>query len=453
VSSREAHHAFLLHHLRLFGLSADNVVPLAQPNADDVSAARAALRAGQTVCAWSAAPDFCEAFGARVGETQPACVFSWDRSAVAWSRLRTLHSAAGVSGGTVVARFEDGTPAWCELTVDGGRLVLLGTDVTADLMRFRQGDPTRADSRPTEALWGIPGERPLYLFDEQIEAERPWERPADNLARALAELLRGDQHIPPLLPGDAPGAVVLTGDDDQAYLAKYAEQHDVLGNLPITYFLHPSTKHDRKSLRRLARKRALHLGLHPDALEDPDRYSELFDSQAEWFRQLTGASADAVRNHGFLNDGYWRHARAWIRHGVRASSNLPGVDGLVLNGTLLPGRLLLDGAMTGHWSILTALGDGLVFAAGLSDDEAAQRVEDVAQAVRESGIPGVLVVNLHPQNVTETRALHASVRALGENDFVAWNLRDCIDWFARRDTNQAGRARRLREVVGGRRPR
>ena len=85
----------------------------------------------------------------------------------------------------------------------------------------------------------------------------------------------------------------------------------------------------------------------------------------QWFYKLIGRRAKYVRNHGFLNDGYWRHAVAWCKEGIVGSSNLPGLDGRILNGSLLPSRLVLNGKVTSHWSILTAFGDGAFFIHGL----------------------------------------------------------------------------------------
>src|SRR5437762_1513962 len=80
---------------------------------------------------------------------------------------------------------------------------------------------------------------------------------------------------------------------------------------PATYFLHPKTKHDPQTLRSILGRPGVELGLHPDALEAPERYDTLFREQAAWFKTLTGGAARSVRNHGFLNRGYWGHLAAW----------------------------------------------------------------------------------------------------------------------------------------------
>ncbi|MDB5421681.1 MAG: hypothetical protein JWR59_1628, partial [Brevundimonas sp.] len=166
----------------------------------------------------------------------------------------------------------------------------------------------------------------------------------------------------------------------------------------------------------------------------PERYGALLDEQVRWFRTLTGRKPQLVRNHGFLNDGYWGHLPHWRRNGIWGSSNLPGFVGRVLNGSLLPARMAYDGLLTEHWSLLTAIGDGVRFAGGHTDEESAQIVRDTADQVLASGTPGVLALNLHPQNVSETRAMHVMVKRLAAEGFQAWNLGQCLAWFEAKET-------------------
>ncbi|MFH1021909.1 MAG: hypothetical protein V1809_00795 [Planctomycetota bacterium] len=250
------------------------------------------------------------------------------------------------------------------------------------------------------------------------------------LVHALSERLR--IRAIPILPHDAPGAIVVTGDDDQAYLEKYAEQLDLLGETPITYFLHPKTRHRPDTLKSMLGKSWIEVELHPDALDSPQCYHEIFSEQAAWFRNLTGRPPRLVRNHGFLNDGYWGHLPDWLHHGIRGSANIPGFDGRILNGSLLPAQVAYSGKLTTHWSILTAIGDGIRFAGGLSDKQSADRIFTFADRIRSSGIPGVLVLNLHPQNVTETTGMHLAIKEIINNGFHPWNLGQCLDWFSSR---------------------
>jgi len=184
----------------------------------------------------------------------------------------------------------------------------------------------------------------------------------------------------------------------------------------------------------MAAQRTLDLGLHPDALDRPDRYASLFARQARWFTGLVGRPAQSVRNHGFLNDGYWGHLDAWIEGGMLISSNLPGIDGNVLNGSLLPARVAYRGELTGHWSILTLIGDGAITINNWDSERAARCVYDAADHIRDSAIPGVMVLNLHPENVAKSASMHRAVMELIRSGFVPWTIEQCLDWFRGRAT-------------------
>ena len=365
--------------------------------------------------------------------------------------LCTLHGYVSFQNPDLqpVVTAADGGAVWASLKLGLGTILLLGTDLARDLVRFRQGDPSRILQRPTDARWGIAGERPNYLFEQQVAGLPRYARSADEwcevLAATLSSLLR-IQRLP-MLPGNAVGAVVLTGDDDQAHLDKYAEQLDVLAGTPITYFLHPLTKHTRKTLDGL-RVRNVEFGIHPDALAEPEKYSKKLLEQCRWYRRLTGESPLFLRNHGYLNDGYWGHARPWLKEGIRFSSNLPGLDGNILNGSLLPARLMLEGVMSSHWSVLTAIGDGVRYVdGGKTDEEAADSIVDLGRAVRASGIPGVIVINFHPQNISDTKAMHAAALELVRSGFVPWTMKSCLEWFEAKEPGLRPPARKRRAVA------
>jgi hypothetical protein len=358
-----------------------------------------------------------------------------------WSRLRTFHIARSIARTDAVPVVVDGCgrALWAWLPEAGGTL-LIGTDLASDLTLIRQGDPAAADRRPPEALWGIAGERPNYLFESQLESDRPQERLADWWMWALREALcrLGGVTAGDILPFGVPGAVVITGDDDQAPLADYAGQAERLGGLPVTYFLHPLTQHDCVSLCEQSQGRAIEWELHPDALDAPAAYADRLREQCEWFRQLTGRRPRLLRNHGFLNDGYWGHAASWIKEGIAGSSNIPGVDGRVVNGSLLPARLALATGLTLHWSLLTTFGDGVFFIYTWDNERALAAVKATAEQIVASGVPGIIVLNLHPANHEKAAALHeAAHRLVSETGFCAMNLGDALSWFAQADTGVA----------------
>jgi hypothetical protein len=360
-------------------------------------------------------------------------------SGESWSTARTLHpvdvyqAGAGCEAAAVVD--DDGGAGWVTVQKNGRTYLLIGSDLGADFCRYRQGDPARASDRHTAPMWGIPGERPFYLFDQQQPEGSENDRQADWWSMALATIVAAllGRSLPPILPHDAPGAIVVTGDDDQAYLEKYREQLELLDGVPITYFLHPLTRHTPDTLAQMGNGRLIECGLHPDALDEPANYSEIFRRQAEWFQHTYGIHPGLVRNHGFLNDGYWGHLPAWLDHKVRVSANLPGVNGRILNGSLMPARVAAGDTLTPHWSILTAIGDGVRFALGADGPQSAKCIVDLADRIEASRLPGVIVLNLHPQNVAETAEMHAAVHTVIAKGFVAMTLGECIDWFDARD--------------------
>lgn len=441
-----------MHHLAIFGHRVhEQDAPLVLYRAGNIELplAKNALERGRTVVAVLPDPRFAEAFEVIVDHDSPNApsLLTADRGrSKSWKRLRTLHQHVRYKStdGQSLVSDGDGSPVWLHRRRNASAsIIFVGTDIASDLIRYRQGDPAAAESRSKEVRWGFPGERPNYLFDGQLAGEDLGERPADWWCEVLADALEGlcGHERSPMLPGGAPGAIIVTGDDDQASLHRYAQQREALGALPVTYFLHPLTKHGKASLNQLKRGRRLELGLHPDALDHPDKYAELFSEQARWFKRLTGQNARTVRNHGFLNDGYWGHAAAWRNHGVEGSSNLPGLDGAIINGSLLPARLLLGDELTAHWSILTAIGDGVVFIHGWDNVQSAKCVLDLADRIRVSGVPGVMVLNLHPENIDKTRAMHEAVLKVVQDGFVPWTMSECFDWF--------GRSPRLSEPVNG----
>lgn len=424
------------HHLQLFGLRDSLPVILSGETADADHLAEAL--AGMSVVVMVCPPrEFLVVLGLD-GEHDIAApaILEWRGPSQPSTsrRLRSLFPAVAYAvapeGSVTIIADQAGRPVWLWLPRANGGVLVVGSDLAADLIRYRQGDPAAVRGKKAD-LWGVAGERPNYLFEEQRAGERRDCRHADCWAEALAMVL---QHYAglrraPILPGGAPGAIVLTGDDDQAYLETYQQQQRILDRTPITYFLHHKTRYSKDDLRRLSRKEWIDFGLHPDALDTPEEYGLRLREQMEWYVDAVGRPPQSLRNHGFLNDGYWGHLPLWQREGIAFSTNLPGLDGHVMNGSLLPARVAADGVLTEHWSILTAFGDGMISALGITPQAAAEKIKIFSEDVQNSGLPGVIVINLHPQNIAQTRALHEAALAVISGGFLAWNMRQCLAWF------------------------
>ncbi len=313
---------------------------------------------------------------------------------------------------------------------EGREKLLLGLDIAKEITRYRQGDPQKVSEVAYKGGLGFDYERPNYLYEDQLDQQNRTEPWADNLGYMLAEQLSRIAQIPLIepLPNGLKGLVILTGDDDQASLEKYEEQLKIIGNTPITYFLHPLTKHTSETLARLPP--TVEIGVHPDALETPGKYDQICTEQTCFIRTLSGNPVRTVRNHGFLNDGYWGHLKTWESCGLELDVNLPGVDGTALNGSFMPFKVRRpDGLFSGHYSLLTAFGDGMVFALRMTDMQAARRIRKVARQIERRN-PGVLVFNLHPQNIDSTRGIHEEVvRLAHRKGWQAMGLESYLNWL------------------------
>ena len=75
----------------------------------------------------------------------------------------------------------------------------------------------------------------------------------------------------------------------------------------------------------------------------------------------------------------------------------------------------------------------MVFWLKMSDAESGECILDLAQRIKASGVPGVIVTNLHPQNVSETREMHCAAMEIIRDGFYPWTMTECLAWFCKRD--------------------
>ena len=325
---------------------------------------------------------------------------------------------------------EKGQAAIAWLKHENKKILLIGLNVEEEIIRHRQGDPSKVIETATKGGFGFAHERANYLFEDQIHPKYstyPW---ADYLGFFLAETFSKLSGCPliEILPNGAKGAVILTGDDDQAFLEKYDQQLKMIGNCPMTYLLVPQTRHTQETLAKMPSN--VEIGLHPDALEHPEQYDQLCTEQANFIRQLSGKPIRTLRNHGYLHKGYIGHLKAWEENDIGLSVNYSKADGTVMNGSLLPMRIKSpDGRWSNHYSLLTAFGDGIIFALNWTEKQAAKRINQLARQI-ESSVSGVLVFNLHPQNVDSTGDLHKAVILLSQRaGWIALGLDSYLDWL------------------------
>jgi hypothetical protein len=330
---------------------------------------------------------------------------------------------------------EDGRAVIAGRDAGGLRELLIGLQVVEELIRHTHGDPTQVGRGDVEkSRWDFPGERPNYLFEDQLVPHLrtiPW---ADHLGFTLAEALAELTGLPLIepLPHGARGAVLLTGDDDEAYLEKYAEQLRLVGDFPISYFLLDRTRHTSETIARLPAH--VELGLHADALDAPDQYDERCRQQLETVQRLCGRPVRTVRNHGFLNRGYLGHLPVWEATGIRLDVNYPGLDGTALTASFLPFQNRRpDGTWADHYSLVTTFGDGMIGILKLTQRQAAARVRMLCRQIDRS-YPGIVCVNFHPQNVASVTKLHQEILAWGRSRaWVAFGAESLLDWWTIRN--------------------
>ncbi|WP_425214639.1 hypothetical protein [Tumidithrix helvetica] len=315
------------------------------------------------------------------------------------------------------------------------KILLIGLNVEEEIIRHRQGDPSKVLESGTKGGFGFAHERANYLFEDQIHPQYPTYPWADRLGFFLAETFSQLSGYPlvDILPNGAKGAVILTGDDDQAFLEKYDEQLRVIGDCPITYLLVPQTRHTPETLAKMPSN--VEIGLHPDALEQPEQYDRLCTEQANFIRQLSGRSVRTLRNHGYLDRGYLGFLKTWEENKIGLSVNYSKADGTVMNGSLLPMKMRTpDRNWSNHYSLLTAFGDGIIFALNQTEKQAAKKIKQLVNQI-ESSVPGILVFNLHPQNIDSTRHLHKEVILLSQRlGWIAIGLDSYLDWLCMLDS-------------------
>ena len=318
--------------------------------------------------------------------------------------------------------------AWHNQT--GKRNLLIGLNVVEEMVRYRQGDPEKVNSNVETGGYGFDFERPMYLYNDQVDSSYPHVPWSDQLGFVLVENIARLTGVPLLnvLPSNSKGLVILTGDDDQACLEKYDEQLACINDVPITYFLVSQTRHTRETLGKLPD--TVEIGIHPDALDDPENYDDLCEKQTGFIENLTQSKIRTVRNHGFLNKGYWGHLKAWQDSGIEMDVNCPGIDGTALNGSLLPMQVRdKKGKWVSHRSLLTAFGDGMFYGVGLSIRQCLARIRRSIHYV-ENNTPGVLVFNMHPQNISDTYKLHKEIVKLAhKKGWTAMGLDSYINWL------------------------
>jgi hypothetical protein len=326
---------------------------------------------------------------------------------------------------------------------EGRKRLLVGIDIVGEIVRHTQGDPEALPPEPEGTPTGQRVLRARYLYENQIFQKFrtiPW---ADRLGFQVAELFARATGLPLIepFPAGAQHVLMITGDDDQAFLEAYAQQLNILEDAPIKYFMLPSTNHTAETLAAMPSN--VEFGLHVDALDEPHRYADICREQLGAVERLCGRKLRTIRNHAVLHGSDWSHVSVWERNGLILDVNLSGLDGAALCGTFIPFRhRKSDGSWSSHFSLLTAFGDGMLNMPFSFPRRAAKKILRLARQM-ERDRPGIIAVNFHPQNIAKSRRLHEVALSLHRSGrWLAVGAESYLDWLLRLEKVK------LREVDG-----
>ncbi len=77
-----------------------------------------------------------------------------------------------------------------------------------------------------------------------------------------------------------------------------------------------------------------------------------------------------------------------------------------------------------------AFGDGAMFVLNWNAPTARATIEAAGRRIVDSGVPGVLVFNLHPANHLKAAPMYEAAKRLVEIGFMAATLGEAIAWFS-----------------------
>jgi hypothetical protein len=131
-----------------------------------------------------------------------------------------------------------------------------------------------------------------------------------------------------------------------------------------------------------------------------------------------------------LNSGYWGHLAAWEKSGILFDLNVRGLDGTCPTGSYLPFEVRRpDGSWSPHISLFSTFSDSMLYLQKWSERDQICCITGLADRL-ECADPGVIVLNFHPQNVSDVSAVHRAVMALGRRPgWVALGAESYLDWL------------------------
>ncbi|MBM3262740.1 MAG: hypothetical protein FJY97_04855 [candidate division Zixibacteria bacterium] len=348
------------------------------------------------------------------------------------------------------------SPGIVEAAVGQGRVVAWAFDLPLCVLLLRQGDPARAEQVPAEDGCA----RPSHLACEIGPNDAAWMPYADLLARFLVDLVRRWVPAPvPLfshLPGNAPGILLYSGDEDGAEVAWNEEEFAAVtanGGRMSLYLIPTNTKSTRTDGECYGQHHDLgpHPNLRPlDRCPVAERVAE-FERQVRLFEQMFAVKARSLRNHCTAWAGYLELVEVMEKCGVLLDGNY--FSGMYLRdrvgapyaafGGAMPMRFCQpDGRLYEVFQQHTHASDDVLFGAAdysykLAPQTFATELERIfADIATRFHTP--YAVCIHPSNwVQYSRAPGEELlRQARERAFPIWSFDQWLGFWEARDTWQ-----------------
>ena len=235
-------------------------------------------------------------------------------------------NATGLAYLSLPGRFEGETVGIAETGIGEGRLVCFSFDLPLCVLLLRQGDPGKSEFIPE----GDACVRPSHLASDVGPHDAGWIPYADLMSRVLVDLcLRYSRAPVPLvshLPGEAPGILLYSGDEDFAQVAWNDDELGCVADLggKMNLYIIPTQTHSTPEDAERYRRHH-HIGPHPnlrplDGHPIPARLAE-FERQIKLFDKMFGCPSVSLRNHCTAWAGYMEPVEVMERLGVRMDAN------------------------------------------------------------------------------------------------------------------------------------
>ena len=335
-----------------------------------------------------------------------------------------------------------------------GRIVSVFFDLALCVLMLRQGDPERAEFVPE----GDGCARPSHMAADIGPNDTAWIPYADLLGRWLVDLVRRylDAPVPLLsnLPGEAPGILLYSGDEDHAEVAWNDEQLNWIAGAGGRMNLYIIPNWTRSTLEDSQRYLERHdLGPHPNLRpldgEPVSKRLEEFERQIKMFNEVFEQKARTLRNHCTAWAGYLEPVEIMERNGIEMDGNY--FSGTYMRdregapyagfGSALPMRFIHpDGQLYKVFQQHTHITDDVLFGnADYSFKLSPEQFEAILDRIYDditNRFHTPFAVCIHPSNWAKFSSQQGRALLLraGERGMPVWSFDQWLDFLKARDS-------------------